>query len=127
MSSAATDGDGDAPPSPAVVVVGGALPPVPRLALEVALAPPQAANQADANADHEQQQGAARTGRVRIFGHRQLSVRQCSTTVAGRVAAGGSVVCTVSEQATLIREPLACSWTAAEAVQAIAASGCRSR
>jgi para-aminobenzoate synthetase / 4-amino-4-deoxychorismate lyase len=36
------------------------------------------------------------------------------------VGAGGSVVYTVSEQATLIREPLACSWTAAEAVQAIA-------
>jgi hypothetical protein len=32
------------------VIVGGAPPPAPRLALEVALAPPQAANQADANA-----------------------------------------------------------------------------
>src|SRR6202020_796546 len=37
-----------------------------------------------------------------------------------RTAPAVACICTVTEHATLIREPLQCSWTAAEAVQAIA-------
>src|ERR1700727_799083 len=37
-----------------------------------------------------------------------------------RTAPAVACICTVTEHATLIREPLQCAWTAAEAVQAIA-------
>jgi para-aminobenzoate synthetase / 4-amino-4-deoxychorismate lyase len=43
-----------------------------------------------------------------------------STALATLQVPAVACVCTVTEHATLIREPLQCSWTAAEAVQAIA-------